>query len=101
VISDGGSFGQVSVHVGTDGRVWCNTYADHAPILNVNVASTTVAFCIAGECVGAEAVEFARKLAREAERFAAEAERLHAGQQAAERVRAEVKAAQDKAESVA
>jgi hypothetical protein len=101
VISDGGSFGQLSVHVGMDGRVWCNTYADHAPILNVNAASTTVAFCIAGEGVGAEAAEFARKLAREAERFAAEVERLHDEHQAVERARAEIKAEQQKAESAA
>jgi hypothetical protein len=93
VTSDGGSFGHLGVHVGTDGHVWCNTYPDHTPILGVQVASTTVSFCIEGGRIGPEAVKFARKLAREAERFAAEAERLHAEHEAVERVRAENKGA--------
>jgi hypothetical protein len=82
VISDGGSFGQVSLHTGRDGRVWCCTYPDDAPILNITAASTTVVVCLGGEQVSAEFVAFARELASETERFAAEAERLHADQQA-------------------
>jgi hypothetical protein len=78
VISDGGSFGQVNVHVGSDWRVWCMTYPEQAPILTISVASTTVVFCLAGEQVGAEFAAFARELARGTDRFAAEAERLHA-----------------------
>jgi hypothetical protein len=82
MISDGGSFGQLSLHTGRDGRVWCCTYPDSAPILNITVASTTVAVCMAGEQISAEFVAFARELARGTKRFAAEAERLHADQQA-------------------
>jgi hypothetical protein len=82
VISDGGSFGQVSLHTGRDGRAWCCTYPDSAPILNITVASTTVAVCLGGEQVSDEFVAFARELARGAEQFAAEAERLQADQQA-------------------
>ncbi len=82
MISDGGSFGQLSLHTGRDGRVWCCTYPDTAPILNITAASTTVVVCLGGEQISAEFVVFARELARGAERFAAEAERLHADQQA-------------------
>jgi isocitrate/isopropylmalate dehydrogenase len=89
------------VHVGSDWTVQCWTYPDQAPILNIHAATTAVAFSIAGDRVGAEAVKFARDLLRQVERFAAEAERLHAEQQAAERVHAEGKAAPDKAASVA
>ena len=51
---DGGSFGHVGVHVGTDWTVRCNTYPEHAPILNIGAASTTVALCMAGEQPSAE-----------------------------------------------
>jgi outer membrane murein-binding lipoprotein Lpp len=101
VSSDGGSFGHLGVHVGSDWWVRCNTYADHPPILNVHVASTNVSSCIANQPVGTEAVEFARALARDAQRFAAEVERLHSEHQAVERARMEVQAAQQKAASAA
>jgi len=93
VISEGGSFGQVSLHTGRDGRVWCCTYPDSAPILNISAATTTVAVCLGGKQVTAEFAAFARELARGAERFAAEAERLHAERLAVERVRGDSKAA--------
>jgi hypothetical protein len=88
VISAGGSFGQLSVHVGADWRVWCDTYPESTPILNIGVASTGVVLCIADERISAEAVSFARKLAREAERFAADVERLNAAQKTAARDKA-------------
>jgi len=95
--SDGGSFGHVGVHVGTDWTVRCNTYSGHAPILNIGAASTTVALCMAGEQPSAEFVQFARALADAAQQFATEAERLHAEAQAVERVRADSKAASEAA----
>ena len=97
MISDAGSFGHVSVHVGTDGRVRCNTYPDHAPILHITAASTTVALCMADEQPSAEFAGFARALADAAEQFAAEAERLHAEHQAVQRVRADSKATDEAA----
>ena len=93
----GGSFGHIGVHVGTDWTVRCNTYPEHAPILNIGAASTTVALCMAGEQPSAEFAAFARALADAAERFAAQAERLHAEHQAVERVRADSKAASEAA----
>ena len=93
MISEGGSFGQVSLHTGRDGRVWCCTYPDSAPILNITAATTTVAVCLGGKQISDEFLAFARELARGAEKFAAEAERLHAEHQAVQAVREDSKAA--------
>ena len=35
----GGSFGHLGVHVGTDWTVRCNTYTEHAPILDIELGS--------------------------------------------------------------
>ena len=75
------SFASVSVHVGDDWDLRCDTYPQTTPILTIGGGSTQAHFCIAGrERITAEAVAFARELARQAARFAAECERLHAGQ---------------------
>jgi hypothetical protein len=84
VSSDGGSFGSLGLHVGPDSRTWCWEYPDHSPILHITAASTSVSVQIAQGPVGSEAVKFARDLLRGAERFAAEVERLHTGQQQAD-----------------
>ena len=76
--SGGGSFGQISLHVGADWWTFLNTYDDHSPILDVAAGSTTVTFSIADRKVDDCAVEFARELASQAAQFAAEVERLHA-----------------------
>jgi hypothetical protein len=78
VRSGGGSFGQISLHVGQDWWTFLNTYDDHSPILDVAAGSTTVTFSIADRKVDASALEFARELASQAAQFAAEVERLHA-----------------------
>ena len=98
---EGGLFGHLGVHVGTDWTVRCNTYAEHAPILDIGAASTGVSLCIAGEHVSTEIVQFARALAQAAEQFAAETERVHAERQTIERVRADREAVQGKAASEA
>jgi hypothetical protein len=74
--SDGGSFTHISFHLGTDWRVRCNTYADTTPIFSVDAGSSAVSITTKGKA----AVEFARALAREAQRFADEMERMHAAQ---------------------
>ena len=76
--SGGGSFAQISLHVGQDWWTFLNTYDDHSPILDVAAGSTTVTFSIADRKVDGSAVEFARELASQAAQFAAEVERLHA-----------------------
>ena len=77
--SAGGSFGCVSMHVGTDWYVQCSTYPDTTPILSVDAGNCGVSVSIASRAhITAEAVAFARELAREAARFAANCERLHA-----------------------
>ena len=75
--SGGGSFGQISLHVGADWWTFLNTYDDHTPILDISCGSTTVSLSVADRKVGIPAVEFARELADKAARFAAEVERLH------------------------
>ena len=76
--SGGGSFGQISLHVGQDWWTFLNTYDDHSPILDIAAGSTTVTFSIADRKADDCALEFARELASQAAQFAAEVERLHA-----------------------
>ena len=76
--SGGGSFGQISLHVGQDWWTFLNTYDDHSPILDIAAGSTTVTFSIADRKADESALEFARELASQAAGFAAEVERLHA-----------------------
>ncbi|HUY50195.1 MAG TPA: hypothetical protein VMV92_31570 [Streptosporangiaceae bacterium] len=77
--SDGGSFGHASVHVGADWGVRCSVYPDQAPILTVDAGNTAVSITVTGRSApGPQAVEFARELAAQAARFAAECERLNA-----------------------
>ena len=76
--SGGGSFGQISLHVGQDWHTFLSTYDEHSPILDVAAGSTTVTFSIADRKVDDSALAFARELASQATQFAAEVERLHA-----------------------
>jgi hypothetical protein len=76
VKSGGGSFGRIGLYVGEDWSTWLSTYDNHTPILDISCGSTTVSLSIADRKVGIPAVEFARELAQEAARFAAEVERL-------------------------
>ena len=78
--SGGGSFGQISLHVGGDWWTFLSTYDEHSPILDVAAGSTTVTFSIADRKASDSALEFARELASQAAQFAAEIERLHAQQ---------------------
>ena len=82
--SGGGSFTHFSTHVGEDWQTHLATYPDHPPILDIDAGSVSVGFSIAGRMVTAAAVEFARELASQAARYAAEMERLHAWQNQAE-----------------
>jgi hypothetical protein len=76
--SGGGSFAQISLHIGQDWWTFLNTYEEHSPILDVAAGSTTVTFTIADRKASDSALEFARELASQAAGFAAEVERLHA-----------------------
>jgi len=77
VKSGGGSFGRVGLYVGEDWSTWLSTYEAHTPILDISCGSTTVSLSVTDRQVGIPAVEFARELADNAARFAAEVERLH------------------------
>lgn len=76
--SGGGSFTHVNMHVAEDWRTHLSTYPDHPPILDIGAGSTSVVFSTTGLRVTEAAVEFARELASQAARFAAEVERLRA-----------------------
>ena len=79
--SHGGSFGRTRLHVGTDWYVVCHTYPDTTPILNIDAGATGISVTPASrKLITAEAVAFARALARHAALFAADCERLHAEQ---------------------
>ena len=78
--TEGGSFSHLSYHVGADWHVRCNTYADTTPILSVDGGPSTLSISTRGRNADASAVEFARALVREAQKFAEEMERMHAAQ---------------------
>ena len=78
--TEGGSFSHLSYHVGADWHVRCNTYADTTPILSVDGGPSTLSISTRGRNADASAVEFARALVREAQKFAEEMERKHAAQ---------------------
>jgi hypothetical protein len=78
--TEGGSFSHLSYHVGDDWHVRCSTYADTTPILSVNGGPSTLSISTRGRNADASAVEFARALVCEAQKFADEIERMHAAQ---------------------
>ncbi len=75
-------FGSVNVHAGQGSRVECYPYRDTAPILAITAGRLTVDLTLAGRelPVSAAGAGFARELARQAQRFAAECEGLRADQ---------------------
>jgi hypothetical protein len=81
VSSDDGSFSYLSFHIGSDWMVRTSAYEDEAPILTVDAGKNAIAIMVKDRhSVGQTAVDFARALAREAQTFAGEVERLHAEQ---------------------
>jgi hypothetical protein len=80
VSGDGGSFSHLSYHVGDDWQVRCSTYTDTTPILSVNAGPAGISITAKGKEASKAAVEFARALVREVQRFADEMERMHAAQ---------------------
>ncbi len=77
---DGGSFSHISYHIGDGWRVRCSTYASTTPILSVDAGPSALSITTKGNDAGKTAVDFARALAHEAQRFADEMERMHAAQ---------------------
>jgi hypothetical protein len=80
VSRDGESFSHLSYHVSGDWVVTCNTYDGKTPILGVDAGSGSLSITVKGRKADESAVGFARALAREAQKFATEMERLHAAQ---------------------
>lgn len=73
----GGSFARLAFHVGADWRIYCHTYADTAPILDIDAGASSVCISLRGKAADKAAVEFARDLADQARKFADEVERMH------------------------
>jgi len=74
------SLASISVHAGEGASVTCSTYPDTTPILSVDLPGGTwlsISLADRKARVSDQAVTFARELARAAEQFAAEAERLY------------------------
>lgn len=77
------SFASLGLHAGSDARARCSTYPDQNPILALDLGPVTFNLSVAGrDEMPGWGVEFARDLARQVQRFAAECERRHAVQQA-------------------
>ncbi len=76
--SAGGSFSHVSLHVGSDFMIRCSTYDDTTPILSIDAGDSALSVTPAGRDATDEALKFARSLARHAQQFADEVERMHA-----------------------
>jgi hypothetical protein len=79
------SFGGATLHAGADAWADCSIYADgHTPILTVHGGDgLRLAIYLRGEQITAGHTRFARDLLHQAERFAAEAERLYSQAQTA------------------
>ena len=75
-----GSYSHLGIQVGGDWRVYCHTYDDHTPILTVDAGPVSIAYSIKNRCPDDDALGFARALARDAQAFAADIERMHAAQ---------------------
>jgi hypothetical protein len=66
---------------GSDAHVRCSTYPDQGPILSVSAGPVSLDLSVLGrDEIPVWGVAFARELARQAQRFAAECERIHATQ---------------------
>jgi hypothetical protein len=81
VSGEGRSYISLGVYVGADWRVDCHAYRDSTPILSIRAGAAALAVSPMGREVSEAAVGFARELARQAEQFAAETERVHALQE--------------------
>jgi hypothetical protein len=79
---NGESFSHCGLYVSADTWVNCYQYAEKTPILSIRAGASDFCISIKDRKADESAVEFARSLAREAQAFAAEVERLHAEQSA-------------------
>jgi hypothetical protein len=81
VSGDARSFSSFGLYVGSDSRVNCHHYGNKNPILAISAGGCSVSIAPEGRDATDSAVEFARELARKAQEFADEVERLHTARQ--------------------
>ena len=74
---DAGSYASFSLNVGDDAGVTCHHYGHRTPILVIDVRGCSVSVSTGGSDATDGAVQFARALARKAQEFADDIERLH------------------------
>jgi hypothetical protein len=72
------SFSRIGFHVGADWRVDCHTYHDTTPLIDIDAGTSSVVISVRQRNPDKSAVEFARALVHEAQKFADEVERIHA-----------------------
>ena len=75
-----GSYSRLSLHVGPGGWVTCHHYDGKTPILVIDAGESSVSISPAERDASGAALEFARALARRAQEFADDIERLHTAQ---------------------
>ena len=71
-------FARISMHLGEESHAECFTYDNSAPILDIRAGNASVAVSLTRNEIDEAAVNLARELARQAQLFATEVERLHA-----------------------
>ena len=76
----GGSHSRLGLSIGSDGWVTCHHYQGKTPILVIDAGDSSVSISPASRDASEAAVKFARVLARKAQEFADDIERLHAAQ---------------------
>jgi hypothetical protein len=77
VSGDASSYASFSLTVGDDAGVTCHHYGNRTPILVIDFRGCSVSVSTGGLDATEGAVEFARALARKAQEFADDIERLH------------------------
>jgi hypothetical protein len=74
---DASSYASFCLNAGDDAGVTCHHYGNRTPILVIDVRGCSVSVSTGGSDATDHAVEFARALARKAQEFADDIERLH------------------------
>jgi hypothetical protein len=82
VSGEGKSITALGVYASADTWVTCHHYPEQTPILVIDAGTTSLSISVKGRDASESAVEFARALARHAQEFAADVERLHPGRTA-------------------
>jgi hypothetical protein len=81
VSSEVKTYTSLGVCIGTDWQIYCHAYPGSTPILSIRTGAASLDVSAMDRKATEAAVRFARELARQVQRFAAETERICALQQ--------------------